>query len=178
MRFIMKKASPGLKPQDVIILLKIISLGSRRWRLTDLAHELEISQSEISQGLERLLISKLISSDKRTPLMNSFFEFLVYGLKYVFPAVVGPITRGVLTAHSFGILKKKIISSNREIYVWPDAKGDKSGHSINPLYGSVPKAVKKDRDLHELLSLVDSLRIGRAREIKLAIEELKKRMKI
>jgi hypothetical protein len=38
------------------------------------------------------------------------------------------------------------------------------------------KAVKGNSELHELLSLVDALRVGRVREKNLAIEELKKRL--
>jgi len=35
----------------------------------------------------------------------------------------------------------------------------------------------KDPSLHELLALVDALRVGRAREKELALKELKKRLK-
>ena len=45
-----------------------------------------------------------------------------------------------------------------------------------PLYPSVPEAALKDEKLHELLALVDALRVGRAREKELAIRELKKRL--
>ncbi len=38
------------------------------------------------------------------------------------------------------------------------------------------KAVKGDHQLHELLSLVDAIRVGRVREKQLAIGELKKRL--
>ena len=41
---------------------------------------------------------------------------------------------------------------------------------------SVPRAVKKDPELYDLLSLVDALRIGRVREKKMAEEELRNRM--
>ena len=63
-----------------------------------------------------------------------------------------------------------------ENYVWPSAKGTMRGQSILPLYPSVPDAVNNDNQLHELLSLVDALRIGKARERKLAIEELTNRL--
>ena len=45
-----------------------------------------------------------------------------------------------------------------------------------PLYNSVPEASLKDEKLHELLALIDALRVGRARER--AIVELKKRLNL
>jgi len=50
------------------------------------------------------------------------------------------------------------------------------GYAIEPLYSSVTVAVKSDPVLYELLALVDALRMGRARERKLAEEELKHRL--
>lgn len=44
--------------------------------------------------------------------------------------------------------------------VWPYAEGNIRGQEIEPLYPSVPKAVKKDPALHELLALVDGIRVG------------------
>ena len=41
----------------------------------------------------------------------------------------------------------------------------------------VPKAVLNDPDLYELLALVDVMRIGRARERRLAEQHLKRRLK-
>lgn len=46
----------------------------------------------------------------------------------------------------------------------------------NPLYPSVTKAVQNDPKLHELIALVDALRVGRAREKEIAIKELKARI--
>jgi hypothetical protein len=43
------------------------------------------------------------------------------------------------------------------------------GHSIIPLYPSVPEAALKDEKLHELLALTDALRVGRAREKEIAV---------
>jgi hypothetical protein len=103
----------------------------------------------------------------------SFLEFLQFGLRYVFPQQPGPAVRGVPTSHSAAPLKDQIQST--EEYVWPYGKGKVRGHSILPLYPSVPEAALNDPKLHELLALVDALRVGRARERALAVVELKKR---
>jgi hypothetical protein len=44
------------------------------------------------------------------------------------------------------------------------------------LYPSVVDAVQNDEKLHELLALVDAIRVGRAREREIAIKELKQRI--
>ena len=61
--------------------------------------------------------------------------------------------------------------------VWPDFEGDVRGETLRPLHPMVPKAARGDRELHELLALVDVRRIGRARELKLAEHHLRRRLK-
>jgi hypothetical protein len=51
------------------------------------------------------------------------------------------------------------------------------GQSIQPLYKSVPIAVLKDKNLYEVLALVDAIRVGKVREQQLAISYLKDRLK-
>jgi hypothetical protein len=165
----------SLKSQDVMILLKIISLKSNPWRTTDLAYQLFMSQSEISQSLNRSCYAGLLDDTKRKVHRESLFEFLLYGVKYVFPQKPGAIVRGIPTAHSAPPLSN-IIRSDKDIYVWQDEDGTIRGEKIEPLYPSVPKAVKTDQYLYELLSLVDAIRVGRIRELKIASDELKKRI--
>ncbi len=165
------RSKSGLKPQDVVILLKIVSLKDRPWRLLDIANELGLSQGEISFGLERLKKSKLIDGKKKKPMKQSLLEFVLHGVKYMYPVEPGPLVRGIPTAHSAQPLKGKIISSNDDQFVWADSEGEMRGQHIEPLYQSVPFAVKKDPILHKLLALVDAIRVGRSRERKLAITE-------
>lgn len=170
------KSHNGLRPQDVAVLLKIVALGEEPWRHVDLAQHLNLSQSEVSEALNRCQLSGLISPDKKSVVRTSLLEFLVYGLKYTFPVELGPICFGIPTAHSTSPLDKKIVSKKDEQYVWPAMDGEVKGHSIRPLYKKIPDAAKKDKKFHELLALVDAIRVGRAREQNLAIGELKKRI--
>lgn len=171
------KYHPGLRPQDIVILLKIIARGGSQWRHLDIAYELGLSQSEVTHGLERCVKSGLIDPAKRLPLKSALAELLVHGLKYIFPVQPGAICRGIATAHSSKPLAGKIVASDTDNYVWPYAEGDMRGQAIQPLYPSVPQAAKKDPKLHEFLALVDAIRVGRAREKKLATDELLKRLK-
>jgi hypothetical protein len=170
----MKKHS-GMRPHDVVILLKIAAKGAQPWLMKELAAELSISASEVSESINRSVQSGLLSKDKKRLMRSSILEFLQYGLSYVFPQQPGALVRGIPTAHSAPPLDK-LIQSN-ELYVWPSAKGNARGQAIEPLYSSVVIAIEKDSKLYELLALVDALRVGRVREKQLAMEELKKRLK-
>jgi len=169
------RALSSIKPQDILILLKLVSLKDRPdWKGIDLARELGLSPFEISVGLERCRRSGLVDFSKRRVMKSALLEFLLHGLKYVFPAEPGPVGRGTPTAHSAPPLSKKIVSS--EPYVWPDNEGKVRGQSIEPLYPSVPVAAKSDHHLYELLALLDALRVGRVREQKMAAKEIEKRI--
>ncbi len=169
----MKKHS-GMRPHDIVILLKIVAKGEASWFMKDLSYELGISASEISESLNRSAIAGLIAKDKRNLNKLSLMEFLQYGIRYVYPQLPGAIVRGVPTAHSALPLSDMIQS--QEEYVWPYGKGEMRGQAIEPLCSSVPEATMNDQKLHELLALVDALRVGRIREKQLAIVELKKRL--
>jgi hypothetical protein len=170
----MKHFNYQMKPQDVVILLKIIAGNNDDWKQRVLADSLIMSQSEISQSVVRMQYAGLLFENGKKVMRNSLLEFLQYGISYVFPQKPGAMVRGIPTAHSFSPLNKIIMSD--ENYVWPSVKGKMRGQSILPLYPSVPDAVSNDNQLHELLSLVDALRIGKARERKLAVEELTNRL--
>ncbi len=170
----MKIINYQMKPQDVVILLKIAALNNSDWQQKPLAEALCMSQSEVSQSVKRSQYAGLLFDNGKQVMKSALLEFLQYGIAYVFSQKPGAIVRGIVTAHSASPLDKLIDSS--ENYVWSFAKGNVRGHSIVPLYSSVPEAVLQDPKLHEMLALVDALRIGKARERALAVEELKKRL--
>lgn len=170
----MAHAKNNLKPQDIVILLKIISLGEKQWFHHTIANELGMSQSEVSQSLNRSKYAGLINGARKRVNKLALVEFLLHGITYAFPQQPGAIVRGVLTAHSAEPLNKEIHSSEK--YVWPYAKGVDRGQTIEPLYRTIVEASLKDRDLYELLTLVDAIRVGRAREKEIAKKELEKRI--
>jgi len=163
-----------LKPQDVVILLKIIAMRDKPWHHHTLAEELGMSQSEVSQSLTRSSYAGLIDTTKKKVNRFALKELLISAISYVFPQHPGPIVRGIATAHSAEPLNKFI--SSAEKYVWPSAKGTERGQAIEPLYSTVVQAVSKDPELYELLSLVDALRVGRTREKEIAKRELEKKL--
>jgi len=163
------KAHNGMRPHDIVVLLKIISIGDT-WLNKDLSESLFISSSEISESLNRSKIARLVSSDKKKVFKNALLKFIENGLGFVFPAEPGSIERGIPTAHSAPVFKKSILSD--EIYVWPAPNGTAKGQAINPLYPNQVKAILQDENLYNMLALVDSMRVGKVREREKALELL------
>jgi hypothetical protein len=163
-----------MKPQDVVVLLKVIALDSEYWQQIPLAHSLKMSQSEVSQSVARSKYAGLLDHKGKKVMLQALYDFLQHGLAVVFPAKPGAVVRGIPTAHSAAPLNMKI--SSGEDYVWPFAKGNVRGHGITPLYATVPQAALDDERLHALLSLADALRVGKAREKNIAVQELKERI--
>lgn len=169
----MKKHS-GMRPHDIVILLKIAVKGKSPWFMKDLAYELNISASEVSESINRSVIANLISSNKKRLMVLALLDFLEHGLKYVYPQKPGALVRGLPTAHSAPPLNKDINSNDP--FVWPFAEGKVRGQAIEPLHPNVPKACLNDPEFYELMALCDSLRVGRAREKNIAMQELKNRL--
>lgn len=169
----MKKHS-GLRPQDIVILLKIVALDDHPWMMKDLAHSLGISNSEVSESLNRSVLSGFIDPSKKKVFRKSLLEFLQHGFKYVYPQRPGTITRGIPTAHSAPPLKNHFKSE--ENFVWPSAQGNERGLAIEPLYPGVVQAVQNDKQLYELLILLDAIRVGKVREQQMAMDYLEKKL--
>lgn len=163
-----------MRPQDVVVLIKLLLEEDGNWTQISLAKSLFISQSEISESLSRSRYAQLLYDKGRKVVRQSFMDFLTYGIPYIFPQQPANVVRGIPTAHSASPLKEEILSDDH--YVWPYAKGSVRGQGILPLYYSVTQAIELDKQLYEILALIDALRVGRVREKNLAMEMLKKRI--
>lgn len=163
----MTNKQAAMKPQDIVVLLKKMTPQGHAMLNKDIASSLQISASEVSEALERCRIASLVDETKREVRKLALMEFLVSGLKYVFPVEPGRMTRGVPTASS-ALPMSEILNSGDELFVWPSKTGTARGQAITPLYPTVPLVVAQDNALYQLLALVDSLRIGRAREAGIA----------
>lgn len=166
----------ALKPQDVVILLKLICVGGGKWSYLSLADALSMSPSEVHAGVQRAISARLINSQSNFPIIRALEEFLIHGVKYAFPAERGGVTRGIPTGFAAPPLSDIIAQSDELPPVWPYPLGKVRGYEFLPLYKSVPTAAREDNLLYELLALVDAIRDGRARERDIAIKELRKRL--
>lgn len=169
----------SIKPQDIVVLVKILVAQSNvHWSQNSLARELCLSPSQINMAFKRLVTAGLMTPyhppSKPQPIIQACEEFFVHGLKYIFPAKLGEIARGIPTSYAAPILNEDIIAGNDPVPVWPYAEGEMRGVTLKPLYSSVPEAVIKHPDplFYDMLALLDAIRSGRAREKQIAIQEL------
>ena len=166
-----------LKPQDVVLALKLVAQGTTDWTQPELARSLHISAGEVNHGLKRLAACHLFNTRERRVVRASLQEFLVAGLRYVFPAELGLVGQGMPTAFSVGPLAKKLRLGDEDVVVWASrGKASVRGRVIEPLCRTAPLAAAEDPLLHEYLALADALRVGRARERALARDELARRL--
>lgn len=166
----------ALKPQDVVVALKIALGGRGDWTYAGLAHELALSASEVHGAVRRAGEAGLLLPDRRHPNRTALLEFLVHGLKYAFAPHRGPLTRGMPTAHAARPLSDEF-RDQEPPPVWPAVDGTVRGEQFDPLYPSAPKAAQIDPKLYEALALVDAIRGGRARERQRATELLEERLR-
>jgi hypothetical protein len=168
----------NLKPQDVLVLLKLVTLSGQPWSYAWLAVQLGMSPSQLHAAVKRALAAQLAvrKDDSVVPNLQNLEELLVHGVKYAFVPERGELTRGMPTAHAAPPLERHFPSSSEPPPVWPDPKGPVRGMAFSPLYKLAPGAARNDTQLYELLVLVDAIRGGRARERVLAIGELRNRL--
>lgn len=163
-----------LKPQDLLVLLKLNGLPAEEtWTYATLADSLGLSASETHAAVQRAAASGLYSPISRRPVPGALTEFVIHGAPYVYHADRGvPTSRGMFTGFAAPPLDGPDEYPYEARYVWPDPDGQASGWSLTPLYGSAPRAAKRDPRLYKRLALLDELRIGRARERNRASELL------
>lgn len=173
-----------IKPQDIVVLAKLlVQPDNKHWSQYSLASELCLSPSQINSAFKRLVSAGLITPyrppNKPQPIIQACEEFFIHALKYIFPAKLGEIARGMPTSYSGPSLKKQIITGNDPVPVWPYGEGEERGVALQPLYSSVPESISKHPDpkFYDLLTLLDAIRSGRAREKQLAIQKISEILK-
>ncbi len=165
-----------LKPQDVLVLLKAVAHPQQRWTYAALGEALGLSASESHACVKRAVACGLAVAPARgewAPVRPNLLEFLLHGVRYVWPATLGPIKRGMPTAFGAEPLASQIKAAAGDAPVWAHAAGGAKGPTLTPIYRTAPQAALADPQLHRLLALLDALRSGRARERELAAEWLK-----
>ena len=181
-----------IKGQDIVILLKLASLqnddglyaddsaSSDRYSVRNLEMELGISKSEVNASIQRSLGSGLArrshASNHPQPHRRNLRDFLIHGLRFVFPAKPGAMTRGIPTGFAAPMLRHQLGSAGEHIHVWPHAEGHDLGQAVKPLFRSVPHAIMWDPKLYEYLAITDALRLGGRRERDVAAEAMSERL--
>lgn len=140
----------------------------------ELAENVGLSLGEAHNATQRLEAARLMLPNRGPVHKRALTEFLVSGVPYAFPAEQGPETRGVPTAHSGPILRE-ILDSHDQV-VWPSAAGTARGVALKPLCREAPQMPERNPRLYDWLTVVDALRIGRARDKQLAREYVEREL--
>lgn len=163
-----------------MVLLKVLVDQDTSWSLQSMASELGLSASQVHYAVSRCAQAKLIDkSGGQRPEVNvvNAEEFLIHAVKYICPPERGGVTRGYPTLWAASPLKQHFRSGDAPV-VWPDPDGVAKGDALEPIHKSALSAPKNDLELYEWLVLLDAIRDGNARERKLSVEILHKRMKV
>ena len=175
------KSNPqlSLKPQDLVVLLRLSLEEGPAPSYAALAGELRMTASEVHAAIDRATQAQLArkdSSGKAIVIREALRLFVQHGARYAFPAVRGEPTRGMPTSHAAPPLNALMALSNDLPPVWPHKSGSVRGVAFYPLYPTVPEAAGSNPALYELLSLFDAVRGGSMRERALAIAQLDERL--
>lgn len=168
-----------LKPQDLAVLLKLVSLrGMTRLPYAALAKQLQLSPFETHAAVQRLVMARLVVEleGELRPVMAAVRNFVINGAPYCYPVLRGEVTIGFPTAYAVAPLKEKVLFSDEMPPVWPHPDGTTRGTAVMPLYEKLPLAAAADPAWYELLALFDALRMGQARERELAVQLLEERL--
>ncbi len=169
-----------LRPQDLVVLLRLSLEHGPAPTYAKLGDELSLTASEVHAALGRAVMAQLARKDemgKAIVVREALRTFLQHGARYAFPATHGGITRGIPTSYAASPLQEKIVQPQEPAPVWPYRHGTVRGVAYYPLYPTVPDAASRNPALYELLVLVDAIRGGSPRERALAIELLDDRLK-
>ena len=166
-----------LKPQDILVACKLFTLGEAEWPMRRLAGSLTISVGETHAAIERCKAAGVLGTPRGRLNVGRrrLFELATVSVPQVYYAVRGSVEAGVPTAMHADPLKGVFSGDSRPIpLVWPSEGGRARGESLLPLYPTVPRAVEHDPDLYRVLALIDVVRVGDAKDRRLAIDLLER----
>ena len=111
---------------DIFALAKLL-LESEKRPYSTVARELGMSASEFHAAVHRLTEAGLVDPESRKPKARAVEEFLFQGVRYVFPAKRGPVSRGLPTSYAAPPLIDLLASSEEIVPVWPYPEGIRRG---------------------------------------------------
>ena len=169
-----------LKPQDTLLVLKYWSLkrSGQDSSVRSISEAIGISASEVSKGTKRLMASHLVVERAGSVFAETgaLLEWLCYGVRYAYPQESVGYGRGMATSWNCPVLKSEITPPIPPL-VWPVSGGEVDGALIKPIHGSVPFAARRDEYLYRAMSLLETIRGGKPRELYIARELLNKLIK-
>lgn len=164
-----------LKGQDIVLLVELLS-AEPGWTIRGVGEAVDLASGPVHRSLVRLTDSGLYDARRRKVLTGPAEEFLLHGMRFVFPARPQGEVRGDPTAWAASPLKELLASSDPLPPVWPAADGTARGLALTPLHPGAVSAARRNPRTAERLALLDALRAGDARVRGLATEQLRLRL--
>ena len=156
-------SQPILRPFDIAVALRLLLVPEDRYE--PLADALVTSTSAVHRSVARLGLAGICRPSSRTVNRDAFHEFLLHGVRFAFPPMIGPERTGVPTSIAHPRVRELLPNGTESrALVWPSDLGKEQAASIAPLFSGVPAVASRDPRLHELLAVVDALRTGNKRE--------------
>jgi DNA-binding transcriptional ArsR family regulator len=160
---------------DLLVAAKLAVSDDPSTTVRDLAAELPgMSKSTVANSLRRLRELDLLKDNARGErrvnrlALKDLFE---HAVRWLAPARPGRFELGLATAHTAEVMASKL-SGDTDPVVIPLPEGEVRGRAIAPIHPVAPLAAARDPKLYRLLAIVDSFRIGGAREREVARGEL------
>lgn len=122
-----------------------------------------MAPSQVHAALTRLAAAGLVRPDGRSANARALGEFVLFGLRYAFPATRGPLSSGVPTAYSAAALSAVVDATDVVVWAHAGARAGVRGFSLTPLYPQATSLPETSPETYRLLTLVDALRIGEPR---------------
>ena len=168
-----------LEPLDLIVALKMAVTASTKERCSvrEVAASLGLPKSNVHRSMERLVAHGVLVAEPDGKRVNRLVarELFSHGVRWIAPAKPGKIVLGLATAHTAPPLANQLPGDVDPVVI-PLEEGPVRGRAVTPIHPSAPAAAKNDHRLHELLAIVDGIRIGGAREREVAIAALQARL--
>jgi hypothetical protein len=164
-----------LRPPDIVVLLALLRQGDEPWTVRSIAERLHMPLAAVQRSLARLAQTPAFDSANRRASAGASDELMAHALPFVAPASLGAPVRGIPTAWGAAPLAGEVAGGD-DAPVWPDRRGTVRGPALDPLHACALALARDDPEMYEALALVDALRVGRARERKLALGHLRARL--
>jgi DNA-binding MarR family transcriptional regulator len=163
-----------LKPADLLIAAKLAVSDDPNAPVRELEESLGMSKSTVAKSILRLRALDLVKDDgKGGRRVNrlALRECFEHAVRWLVPARAGKFELGLATAHTSEAMASKL-SGDDDPVVMPFPEGPQRGRAVAPIHPAAPQAAASDPKLLRLLAIVDSFRIGGAREREVARAEL------
>jgi hypothetical protein len=162
-------------PFDIVVALR---LTEQAGTFAQIAEELAVVPSQVHLAVRRLAAAGLQRPGARSTNARALHEFLVHGVRFMFPASKGQLANGVPTAYSAPPLSAEVDAL--DVLVWPAPLHPAAvqGFSIAPLYRAAHTLIDRSPRTYQLLAVTDTLRLADASLHPLATERMAQLLRV